>query len=1360
VSAEKPVLFEDATGEVAALIATLYETGQRLEELTRREVDTVADHEGNTFVLQHAQQQLRHNEAAKKAAVLNALPAHIALLDANGLIVSVNQAWRQFAEANALHSPGHALGTNYLTVCDKAEGADSAIAHQVAKGVRSVLAQEARSFSIEYPCHSPTEQRWFLMSATPMAGYRASGAVVMHLNITERRRSEDALRAGEQMQRELAAQLEVEHRRLMAAQRIARIGSWEADLATSEVLWSDETHRIFETDPATFAVTHERFLNLVHPEDRADVRDAFDKSLSRQTVCTIQHRLLLSNARIKYVEERWHCVFDAQGKANRVVGTCQDITERTWAGELVRESSAHGPWKQKKRVFIELGILAIGTALVYWLGARFDLSETIAHWLLQDQTQWDEAIVAALFFSLALLVFAFSRLLESRASLRSLRRVKGALRLLHDDLDRQVEQRTEDLRSANLSLSAEIAERKLAETWLRESERRLSSMMSNVELLSLMLDDQGRITYCNEYLLTLCGWSQQDVLGKSWSEWFLPPVIQPKMHEMFLDLLANKPAAWHHEHEILTRAGLRRTIRWNNTLLRSAGGAVIGTASIGEDITQRVEQRRKIARLDRIRAVIGGISSAMLRLRDRDKLLEEACRVAATEGVFPMAWISVLDPQTRKFDIKTWHGADARSGDLIKKLNEFDAWPIRDRPSYRAFLAARPVVVNDLLIDPKMAPIREELLRGGYQSIAAFPLFVETSVVAVLMLLGSERDFFDAEEIALLQWLTADLSFALEHIQKSQQLNYLAYYDPVTGLPNRQLFRDCLDQFINTAQQHHGKVCVEVVDLERFTQINNSLGRAIGDELLRQVGARFAEFLVEPYALGHIGADTFAVASPQSDEIAAAKLRDRLQEALNDPFMIENHEISVSMQAGVALFPADGIDGATVFKNADLALKRAKSSGERYLYHSSEMNARAVEQLALEKQLRTAIDTRQFILHYQPKVDMISGEMIGAEALIRWQHPDKGLLNPAEFVTLAEETGLIVPIGSWVIQTVCAQQATWTKAGISTVPIAVNLSSVQFQKGDLLQTIRDALAANAINGNLLDLELTESVVMNDSASAAAILHALRKLGVGLALDDFGTGYSSLAHLKRFPFDSVKIDISFVADIIRNSEDAAIATAIIAMAHSLQLKVVAEGVETLGQFCYLRTQGCDQMQGYFFSPPVTKEGFESDLRSGKRLKLPELPPAEQRTLLLVDDEPGVRASLNRLLRREGYRILMAASGAEALEMLAINKVQVIVSDQRMPGMSGTEFLDTVKQMYPSTIRMILSGYTDLQVVTDSVNRGAVFKFLTKPWDDNLLRELIRDAFRRYQSIDLLDLVVTPASDEPGGIGGSDAGTLRH
>jgi diguanylate cyclase (GGDEF)-like protein/PAS domain S-box-containing protein len=751
---------------------------------------------------------------------------------------------------------------------------------------------------------------------------------------------------------------------------------------------------------------------------------------------------------------------------------------------------------------------------------------------------------------------------------------------------------------------------------------------------------------------------------------------------------------------------------------------------LAHDVTERIEQERKIARLNRIRAISSGISSAMLRLRDRDELLKEACRVATTAGVFPLAWVRVIDQQARKGDPIFWHG-DPQAIDLIRHLNDRETWSQSDRPSYRAASSGRPLVLNDLFTDPTVAPIRSELLQHGYRSCAAFPLFVEGRVVAVLALLAEEQDFFDADEVALLESLTADLSYALEYIEKSQRLDYLASYDTLTGLPNVLLFSDRLEQFVHAAREECSNVCVVVLDLERFTQINDTLGRAAGDELLRQVAMRLGDALKEPYTLGRVAADTFAAASPNHSESIVRRLPDQLFEALRAPFKVNEQELYLTVQAGIALFPGDGDDGGVVFKNAEAALKLAKSSGQRYEYYSRQMKEQVAARHLLEGQLHAAVAAHQFVMHYQPRVDMISGQLVGAEALIRWQHPTRGLVAPTEFIAIAEETGLIVPIGSWAINAVCAQQATWQSAGIGTVPIAVNLSSVQFDKHDLLQIVRDALATHGLAAKDLELELTETAVMSDSVTAAETLHALRRMGVHLSLDDFGTGYSSLALLKRYPFRAVKIDQSFVSDITHNAEDAAIATAIIAMAHRLSLKVVAEGVETEGQFKFLRLQGCDEMQGNFFSSAVPGERFETLLRGERRMQLPSPVPSSQNTLLLVDDEPGIRSALTRMLRGDGYKILTAGSGPEGLELLATNQAQVIISDQRMPGMSGTEFLNIVKQLYPDTVRIILSGYTDLQVVTESVNQGAVFKFLTKPWDDDLLREQVRDAFRRYR-----------------------------
>jgi EAL domain-containing protein (putative c-di-GMP-specific phosphodiesterase class I)/ActR/RegA family two-component response regulator len=387
--------------------------------------------------------------------------------------------------------------------------------------------------------------------------------------------------------------------------------------------------------------------------------------------------------------------------------------------------------------------------------------------------------------------------------------------------------------------------------------------------------------------------------------------------------------------------------------------------------------------------------------------------------------------------------------------------------------------------------------------------------------------------------------------------------------------------------------------------------------------------------------------------------------------------------------------------------------------------------LDLELALRGAIDGDQFELHYQPKLDLNTGRVSGVEALLRWRRPEFGLVYPAEFVPLLEENGMVVRAGSWIIDEACRQIAAWNKQGVRDVRVAVNVSSRQFVEGDLEGDIRRALAKHHVEPGLLELELTESALMSNFEHTIQVLESLKALGIRIAIDDFGTGYSSLAYLKRFPIDKLKIDIAFVRDITTNPDDAAIALAIISMAHSLHMQVIAEGVESRAQMALLRRHFCDEIQGFHFSralPPEELGKFVLENRSQ-----PTRPAADDRnvqTMLVVDDDVDVLAALHRLFRRDNYRVLTAATPAEGFELLALYHVQVILCDQRMPVMSGIEFLSKVKEMYPDTIRIILSGYTGVDTVLDSINRGAIYRFYTKPWNDNELRDNVRLAFRQY------------------------------
>jgi EAL domain-containing protein (putative c-di-GMP-specific phosphodiesterase class I)/CheY-like chemotaxis protein len=411
---------------------------------------------------------------------------------------------------------------------------------------------------------------------------------------------------------------------------------------------------------------------------------------------------------------------------------------------------------------------------------------------------------------------------------------------------------------------------------------------------------------------------------------------------------------------------------------------------------------------------------------------------------------------------------------------------------------------------------------------------------------------------------------------------------------------------------------------------------------------------------------------------------------------------------------------------------QAKQAGRgTFRFFTAQMNSEVLARLELETALRKAVDNGEFVLHYQPKVRLGSGRVVGLEALLRWNRPGHGLVPPQEFIPALEEMGLIAVVGRWVINSACQQIGLWSRSDIGSIPVAVNVSGRQFNDGELDGDIIEALVANDVAAQMLELELTESSLMENTERTLALLGRLKRIGVRIAIDDFGTGYSSLAYLRRFPIDKLKIDIAFIRHITSSPDDAAIAVAIIGMARSLKLEVIAEGVETAAQLEYLRRQGCDSIQGDFFSPAVALPEVEQLLRADKRL--PAADDAQSvpaKTLLLVDDDANVLAALQLLLRHEGYQILAARSAAAGFELLALHPVQVILCDQRMPGMSGTEFLDRVKDMYPDALRIALSGYADLESLMEAINRGALYRFSMKPWDNEVLLGNIRDAFRYY------------------------------
>ncbi len=496
-----------------------------------------------------------------------------------------------------------------------------------------------------------------------------------------------------------------------------------------------------------------------------------------------------------------------------------------------------------------------------------------------------------------------------------------------------------------------------------------------------------------------------------------------------------------------------------------------------------------------------------------------------------------------------------------------------------------------------------------YAHSPAVPIIVLTGndddSLALSAVKGGAQDYLVKSRLDR-ELLLRSMHYSIERKRYQVQLERQANYDALTGLPNRNLLHDRLRQAVHS-QRTPRNIAVVFMDLDHFKFVNDSLGHSVGDKLLKAMGERLRSVLREGDTVGRVGGDEFVlILNDQSNEEVIFRAMQRISAKVAEPLTLDGKELYVTASAGISLYPQDGRDVDTLLKNADAAMYRAKEHGRsNFQFYTSEMNERVNDRLALEHALRRALERQEFALHYQQKVDLRSGALIGAEALVRWLHPEWGLVRPARFIPIAEETGLIVQLGEWVIHEACRQTRAWLQAGLKPGVVSVNLSARQFRAEGLVRAVSRILQETGLDPASLEMELTESMVMHNVETAIATLQGLKSLGLRLSVDDFGTGYSSLSYLKGLPIDALKIDRSFVRDIGTGSEaeDGILAAAIISLGHALQLQVIAEGVETDAQLHFLKRHGCDQVQGFLYGEPVPAEQFaellQRERRKGKR-----------------------------------------------------------------------------------------------------------------------------------------------------------------
>ena len=1007
--------------------------------------------------------------------------------------------------------------------------------------------------------------RFRLTRSTMPDAQRSIGS--MSIDVTQRKQAEESLRLSQE--------------RFEIVVRATNDVVWDWDLVHDTIWWNANFFSAYGFRPEDVEPDTSSWTTRIHPDDRNRILAGIHRIIDGGgNSWSDDYRFLRADGSFADIFDRGFIVRDAAGKGVRMIGAMQDVTERKQADIRLRDSEA------KYRGLIEQASDGIF------------ITDAWGHYRLVNSRACE------------MLGYAEGEMIGMHGGMTHLDEKQdghtGRLENVAEGhalrYEREMKRKDGSMFSAEISarkidddavqfIFRDITERKQAEVLLRESEARFRSFVEQSPD-AMIIHQAGRIVFVNGAMVRLMKAGNDAVLlGKTAIS--IVHTAGSGIAEQRIARLYSGQSVPLSEQVYVRSDGTTVAVEVaSSPIVLDGKPAALVTV---RDITDRQNQERKIARLSRIHAVSSGINSAIVRIRTRRELFQEACRIIVEHGRFSLGWIAVLDHASGKVTPVAQAGLPENSSVGGECFNgSFGFVPsgtaeivLREKRSIFDNVIEDAPGVMGVEHGAALSKVKQAAIGLGAKSVIVLPLIVEGQMFGLLTLYAPEPDFFDDEEVKLLDELAGDISFGLEFIAKGEKVDYLAYYDALTGLPNRSLFFDRLAHQLSSAARENSNVALVLMNLDRFRLVNDTLGRQAGDALLNALALRIKETFRSDDTVARVGSDSFAVAISGTSRAtdAARFLETHDRQLFGQPFVLGKEELRISATCGVAVFPGDGDNPEVLFGNAEAALRKSKQQNARFLFYRPEMNARIADSLRLENRLRLALENGETTMWYQPKVSVRTRALTGFEALMRWKDPETGIVLPAKFIPLMEQTGLILEAGRWALTQVANDCRQWGTNGIKLPRVAVNVSPIQLIQKDFVATVVTAARETEEAGSTLGLEITEGVVMENVEAIIPMLQTMRRLGVEIAVDDFGTGYSSLAYIARLPIHDLKIDRSFIIGMTQSEDSLTIVKSVISLAHSLRLNVIAEGVETEEQAALLLELDCDQMQGYLISRPA-------------------------------------------------------------------------------------------------------------------------------------------------------------------------------